>query len=260
MRSCRIWLGLALVAAGIASAIAQGPTLGGNTAGQQSSPLVAAAQLLNEAQTSFARVNDYTGMFYKQERVNGQLNPEQTIQIRVRQQPFSVYLKWNGPQKFVGQEACFVSGKNSNMVRVKAATGLASAIGWVSIDPKGPRATANDRHSITDFGIGHLIERMTRNVDEYRKQPPDQTQITFGEYRFLQKACVRMETTHRTNTGQFYAARTVIYFDKETRLPVRAEAYDWPKAGGTQGGDLLECYSYVDMKFNVGLTDAAFNY
>jgi hypothetical protein len=39
---------------------------------------------------------------------------------------------------------------------------------------------------------------------------------------------------------------------------VRFEAYDWPKAGGPAGGDKLECYSYIDLKFNVGLTDAAF--
>jgi outer membrane lipoprotein-sorting protein len=67
-----------------------------------------------------------------------------------------------------------------------------------------------------------------------------------------------METVHRANTGQFYCYRTVVYFDKQTKLPVRFEAYDWPAAGGTPGGEKLECYSYVDVKFNVGLTDAAF--
>jgi hypothetical protein len=39
---------------------------------------------------------------------------------------------------------------------------------------------------------------------------------------------------------------------------VRAEVYDWPAKKGNPNGELLECYSYVNLKFNVGLTDAAF--
>ena len=42
-------------------------------------------------------------------------------------------------------------------------------------------------------------------------------------------------------------------------MPVRFEAYDWPPADQSVG-ELLECYSYVDLKFNVGLTDAAFGF
>jgi hypothetical protein len=30
--------------------------------------------------------------------------------------------------------------------------------------------------------------------------------------------------------------------------------------GGTPGGELLERYSCIDLKFNVGLTDAAFGF
>jgi Protein of unknown function (DUF1571) len=41
---------------------------------------------------------------------------------------------------------------------------------------------------------------------------------------------------------------------------VRFEAYDWLAAGGNPQGELLECYSYIDLKFNVGLTDAAFGF
>src|SRR5437660_561891 len=78
-----------------------------------------AAQLLAEARASFGRVRDYMGTLVKQERVGGQLQPEQFIELRVRQAPFSVYLKWQGPKQFVGQEAMFVAGKNNNEMRAK---------------------------------------------------------------------------------------------------------------------------------------------
>src|SRR4051812_2473694 len=76
-----------------------------------------ALQLVNEAKASFSRVRDYMGTLVKEERVNGVLQPEQYIELRVRQQPMSVYLKWQGPKNYVGQEAMFVSGKNDNKMK-----------------------------------------------------------------------------------------------------------------------------------------------
>lgn len=221
-------------------------------------PMAVAGQLINDAKLSFARVRDYTGLFYRQERVSGELLPEQTIQLRVRQQPFSVYMKWLGPAKYAGQEAVYVSGKNKNQMRAKAPGILMSAIGFITLDPHDPKVMSHNRHPITDCGMGFMLDQIVKGFESEQKVPPDQFVIAFGEFKFLQKTCTRMESVRRVNNGQFYCHRTVVYFDRETRLPVRFEAYDWPRPGSTPGGDLLECYSYVDMKYNVNLTDAAF--
>src|SRR5829696_5321541 len=77
------------------------------------------AQLIADARASFSRVKDYMGTMVKEERVAGQLQPEQYIAFRIRQQPFSVYLKWTGPKQFEGQEATYVAGKNGNKMRAK---------------------------------------------------------------------------------------------------------------------------------------------
>jgi Protein of unknown function (DUF1571) len=218
-----------------------------------------AGKLIADAQASFSRVRDYVGLFYRQERVNGQMQPEQTIQIRVRQQPFSVHMKWLGPQKQAGQEAFFVAGKNNNQVKAKASGALLSAMGFLSFDPTDPRIMATNRHPITEAGIGNLIERLTQGYETEKRLPPDQSVVTFADFKFLNKPVTRMESAHQVNNGQFYCHRTVVYIDKETRLPVRFEAYDWPHQGGPQSGELLECYSFVDVKFNLGLNDAAFS-
>lgn len=217
-----------------------------------------AAQLIAEARTSFSRVRDYMGTLVKQERVNGQLLPEQFIDFHIRQQPFSVHLKFTAPKQFAGQEAFFVVGKNNNEMKAKG-TGLAALAGFVSLPTNGPVAMKNSRHSITETGIGNLIETIARSYELERQAPTDQVKVTFADYAFQQRTCTRIEVTHLTNTGQFYSYRIVIYIDKEMKLPVRFEAYDWPTAGNPNG-DLLECYSYINLKFNVGLTDAAFGY
>jgi Protein of unknown function (DUF1571) len=218
-----------------------------------------ADQMITDAKASFARVKDYMGTLVKEEKVGGQLQPEQYIAFRIRQQPFSAYLKWTGPKQFEGQEAMYVAGKNGGKMKAKA-TGLAAVAGYVSLDPTDPRALRQSRHAITETGIGHLIETIARGYQAERALPPAQVQTRYGEYAFQQRPCTRMETVHLVNTGQFYGYRTVVYFDKGLHLPVRFEAYDWPAAGGNPQGELLECYSYIDLKFNVGLTDAAFGF
>jgi hypothetical protein len=253
---------LALVAAlGVCAlaAVAQQPS--GVVPASQSAPAQPPAdqqaRLLADARASFGRVKDYMGTLVKEERVGGQLLPEQYISLRIRQQPFSVYLKWTGPKQFEGQEASYVAGKNDNKVRAKG-TGLAGIVGFVSLDPNDPRAMRQNRHTITETGIGQLIDKLTRGYERDRQAAPGEVQVTYREFMFQQKQCTGVETVHRVNNGQFYCYRTVIYYDKQTKLPIRFEAYDWPTPGGPPGGEKLECYSYIDLKFNVGLTDAAF--
>ncbi|MBX7104665.1 MAG: DUF1571 domain-containing protein [Gemmataceae bacterium] len=247
-------LTFALGLCGAALAFAQPPSAGSST----QEAVEVAGRLIADAQASFAGVRDYSGLMYKQERVAGTLLPEQTVQIRVRQQPFSVGMKWLGPAKMAGQEAIYVAGKNSNQMRAKGAGTLLGAIGFMSFDPRDPKVMANNRHPITDAGLGNLIEQMARGHTAERQYPLNETVLSFGEYRFLNRPVTRMESLHPVNTGRYYTHRTVTYFDRETKLPVRIEAYDWPRQGGPAGGELIECYSYVDLKFNVGLTDAAF--
>ena len=42
-------------------------------------------------------------------------------------------------------------------------------------------------------------------------------------------------------------------------MPIRIECYDWPKPSGVPG-DLIEVYSFINLKLNVGLGDEVFNH
>jgi hypothetical protein len=176
--------------------------------------------------------------------------------MRARTQPFCVYLRWLAPQQFTGQEACYVTGRNNGMMRVHS-TGLLGIAGFVSLDPRDPRAAQNSRHAITEAGIGNLIERYSQRWQLERQL--NRTEVHIADYTYAQRPCTRVEMIHGDRNAGYYAYRSVVYFDKEWRLPVRVENYDWPR-GGNADGDLLESYSYANLRFNVGLNDAAFNY
>lgn len=222
------------------------------------SAMDAPLRLVAEAEQTYQRVQDYTCLFVKSERINGRLQQENLIEMKVRNRPFSVYMRWVNPKPLAGQEVCYVNGRNNGMMRVHL-NGIAGVAGFMSIDPRDPRALENSRHGISEAGIGKLVERLRNDWELERRV--NQTQVRIADYDFAKKKCTRVETTHADNRGgQFYSYRSVVYFDKETHLPIRFEAYDWPRQGGSPEGELLECYSYVNLAFNVGLGDDIFRH
>ena len=137
--------------------------------------------------------------------------------------------------------------------------GLLGIMGFVSIDPDDPRARKDNRHAITQAGMGFLLESTARYWEMERRL--NKTEVHVAEYRFDGRVCIRIETVHPDrNAGAFYAYRCVMYVDKATHLPVRVEAYDWPRQGGADGGDLLECYGYLHLRTNIRLDDAIFDH
>jgi hypothetical protein len=221
-----------------------------------SSAMDAPLRLLGEAREAFRGVRDYSCLLIKRERIRGQLQADQVIVMKVRSQPFSVYLRWQEPRSVAGQESCYVVGRNDNMMRVHP-TGLAGIAGWVTLDPRDPRVLEHSRHSITEAGIGNLLERFGQRWDEERRL--NLTQVRIADYEYNKRPCTRVETMHPPG-DKFSFFRTVVYFDKETHLPIRVENYDWPRSRTGANGELAEVYSYVDLRFNVGLRDDDFNY
>jgi hypothetical protein len=221
-------------------------------------PMDVPLQLIAEAQQSYQGIADYACLFIKRERIRGQLQPENYIQMRVRTAPFSVYLYWQRPRALAGQEACYVAGRNNGMLRAHS-TGFLGVAGFVSLDPNDPRCLENSRHAITEAGIGNLIDRFGKGWEGERRL--NRTQVGLAEYKYDERRCVRVETIHPDNGGgQFHFYRSLVYFDKQTHLPIRVENYDWPRRGGDPNGDLVESYSYTGLRLNVRLPDSVFNH
>ena len=114
-------------------------------------------RLVGEASRAWAQVNDYTCILVRRERVRDRLQPEEVMLMKVRREPSSVYLRWVAPQALAKQEACYVAGRNEGKMRVRGA-GLFGAIGFVSLEINDPRGRERSTHTITEAGVGPLIE------------------------------------------------------------------------------------------------------
>jgi hypothetical protein len=73
------------------------------------------------------------------------------------------------------------------------------------------------------------------------------------------RVCTVIEVSHpvRRRDDGFYFAR--LFVDDELQLPIRYAAYDWPAQEEGQPR-LVEEYTYLDLKLNVGLTDRDFDH
>ena len=95
-------------------------------------------------------------------------------------------------------------------------------------------------------------------VVEAEKKLKNPVQITVADYTFNGRPCQRYDIYADRPHPTRYCHRAVLYVDAATKLPVRFEAYDQPKTGEATG-ELIEMVSFVNLKLNTGLGDAAFD-
>jgi hypothetical protein len=230
----------------------------GAAAPATASPLDEPLRLVSEAARTYQQVQDYTCTLIKQERIKGMLQAENVMFMKFRTMPFSVYMRWAAPRQFAGQEVCFVKGRNKDMMRVHSTGIISGAVGFVSISPRDPRALEHSRHTIEEAGLGNLIVQLQQ--DWLRSRQVNKTQVRLAEFKYDNRPCTRVELIALERGPQVYCYRALVYFDQQTHLPIRMECYDWPRQGGSPEGDLLESFSYANLRLNVGLGEADFNY
>ncbi len=175
---------------------------------------------LVEAQRNFTAVKDYTCTLSKRENVNGTLSEEHVIEAKFRTQPFSVYMRWLAPSKFYNQEAAFILGRNNNKMRVHSKGLIKGAVGFVSVDLNDRRVMEQSRHTIYDAGIGNLIEQALKYIQAEKDAGAGQVRTT--EVMLDNRRCLRVEIVQTQRQPQFEFYRTVLYLDKDSKLPIRA--------------------------------------
>jgi outer membrane lipoprotein-sorting protein len=202
--------------------------------------------LLSRIESSYAKIEDYSAVFRKQERVKEVLLPEESVSLKFKK-PLQIYMKWiYGPLK----EAIYVDGENNNKV-VAHSDGVGASMTW-TLDPKGSILKADNRHIITDIGFGFIISMMRANIPLAIKH--DEIEITrMTDEPFEGRPSTVVEAKFSPKEGRkYYASRIVCHVDKEYLLPIGIACFD-------ENDALLEQYGYKDVKINVGLTENDFS-
>ena len=216
-------------------------------------------------QQTGTQIKDYSCILVKRERIDGRLLQREHALVKVRHAqvadgrvsvPFSVYLRFFGPAEMKGREAIYVEGQNHGKLIARRG-GTRLAYFTTALDPRSDLAMRRNRYPITEIGVRNLIKRL------YEVGRED---IRYGEcdVNYLkgvtvnQRVCTAIEVIHpvRRSNFRFHIAR--IFIDDKFQVPIRYASYDWPdRRGGPP--PLLEEYTYLDLKLNVGLTDRDFD-
>ena len=230
-------------------------------------PLDPALEVAREGLTHIrSTLRDYSCTLVKQERINGVLGePEYAYtECRNRQMengrivvPFSVYMYFLKPDNLKGREVMYVEGRNDGKMVAHEGNFL-KRFGNVWLLPDSSLAMRGNRYPITEAGVENLIAKLIERGERDRHRGECQVEF-LKNAKINGRSCTVLQVTHPVPRPYFDFNIATIFIDDELNVPVRYAAYSWPPRPGAKP-ELIESYTYLNMKVNVGLTDEDFNH
>ncbi len=199
---------------------------------------------------AYARVHDYTTIFFRRGLNEEELCPKETILLKFRK-PFSIYMKWiEEPKK--DREILYVEGWNEGMCRISMGSFPDFTF---NLDPESGHIK-NDSfgHTVLEAGIGHLVETLAKNLRKSMERPQDACKVLdlgISEVHGEKVRCLE-GIYPEAQPGKYYAPKIILCLSVATSLPVQARVYN-------QFGEMTEEFGFKNTKINVGLTDKDFN-
>lgn len=219
-------------------------------------PLVPALRWAQGGLRDIEKIHDYSATLVKKERVDGKVGEPEFMFIKVRHNPFSVYMYFLKPDAVKGQEVLYVDGAPKGKMWAHG-TGLKKVFGTLELDPKGRVAMQGNRYPITEVGVLNMVRRLIE-VGEKDAQYGECEVELFPNTKVNERVCTCVKIVHPVPRRNFLFNVARIFVDDELNVPIRYESYDWPEQAGGQP-ELIEEYTYLNLKLNVGFTDADFD-
>lgn len=228
------------------------------------------APVLKMARDGYARieqdVKDYQCNLTKREFVRGRLRGYETMLIKIRHRqvedgrlvvPFSVYVKFSRPERVAGREVLYVEGRNGGKMIVRNG---GDRLGFIttSVAPDASIVMRESRYPITEIGVKNLVRRLIEVGERLQATDGCKVQILEGA-KINDRPCTMIQVSHpeQREDQTFKTAR--IFVDDQLHLPVHYTAYGWPEDEDAPP-EMLEQYTYTDIRMNVGFTDWDFDH
>jgi len=201
--------------------------------------------LVRRAIEAAGRIDDYTCTSTKQEKVDGKMLPEETFVLKQRKQPDCVYLKWV-VEPYKNRETIYCRARYGDKIRVHEGSGVAGWFGTLSVDPEGIFARRNNRHSIREAGIFHLLKVVGERFERVRGD----AEHAIGQGTPIE-AEVHGEPSYCFSFDE-ETTKTEICLHRTLCLPTRVKTFDG-------SGAVIETYTWADYHLNVGLSERDFD-
>lgn len=222
-----------------------------------------ARQALEHSRANYV---DYTATLVKRERVDGVVGPPEYMFLKVRNRkvengklvtPLSVYLTFLSPATTKGREVIYVENRNDGYLTAHEGGIKGRFMPTVTLHPTGVLAMRGQRYPMTEIGLENLMVKLLERGQTARQYADVKAEFRKNA-RVKDRTCTVLQVTQPNKRPDldFYLAQ--VFIDDQLRVPIRYVAYDWPKAEN-ETPEVIEEYTYLDLKVNVGLSDADFD-
>jgi hypothetical protein len=240
---------------GLAVSIATAETLPARSLQRHSNehPLAPVLRWAQERLPAIEKLKDYSAVLVRRERIRGKLTGYEYVFVKIRHQPFSVYANFQAPAGVKGQEVIYVIGQNQgNLLAHRPGMAVTA-----HLHPDGMIAMSRRHYPLTEIGLVNLVRRLVEVGQKDLHQGECEVKY-FTNAKVEKRPCTVIQVTHPVarDVFQFHLAR--IFVDEELLMPIRYESYDWPSEPGGEP-ELIEEYTYLNLKLNNGFTDEDFS-
>ena len=195
-------------------------------------------QLLLDCQAAQAKVTGFTAALTKHECIDGRLRDPETMFLKCRYSPFSVYVKWTkNPNK--DREVLYVQGQDDDKVIGHQPVGPMNF--EMKSDPDGSEARKESLRPITEVGFKSAMDILVKIADEARAAG-DLSQVCMDNQKCDGRPCWMLVRV-LPKKPNYPAHLCYMYIDKELMAPVRVAGFDWDD-------NLIASYSCSDVKLN----------
>ena len=205
---------------------------------------------LETGRRALATLPAYACTLIKQERVGGKLQKPETIELKVRDTPRAIYMKWlAGP--FKGRELLFsesLLGRDKLRVREGGVLGIVP----VTLAIDSAVARRGTKHLVTEVGVAHVLKLIER--DYARAAPKGHIRrVNLGFEMLDGRKTYKVESIlPRDPSLGYYCFRMIHYTDYLRGIEIRSEVFNF-------SDELEESYYYKDVDTKPAFTDADFD-
>jgi hypothetical protein len=228
---------------GSAAAPATDPALRGRWALQMN------VTLLEMGLEKFEDVDSYTFTLTRQERVGGDLLEPQVMNVKLRNEPFSVYMKWILGDK--GRQVIYVEGLNDGKLLVRPGGIKGRLTGTLPLSIDDSLVMAECRHPINQCGLRHLAEKIVKyQQQDLANNLANCTCEMYDDQTVEDRPCFLFIAHYRSPETNPVYRKVMMYIDKELCLPIAIRNYTWGTDIAPEELDaltLIESYTYTEI-------------
>lgn len=208
-------------------------------------------------------LDDYTVIFNKEERIDGDLQEPQSIEMKVQHTPhFAVYMKWKtGPR---GQQLLYSDEYEDGNLVFKFG-GIKRFLPGIKLDPCCAAARAESRYPCTEAGVLGMIRQIIKHRERDLKLKSGVKCVRLPDLDYDQRTCFSFLITYENRKACEKYRKSLIHLDADLHIPLMVRNFTWAtdaeydSEAELDKATLIENYSFQGLNLSSELVAQDFS-